>query len=114
MADFFMEARDGRCDNALFLCYTVCMTIHDFIKQRPYLIWWVKNKDRLGPESIVEATLNYGDWDDVQTLIKILGIKKVAKIFRDKSKPSKMGRQSYRPEIKNYFTMYFKKYAPHA
>lgn len=87
------------------------MTIHDFIKQRPYLIWWVKNYDKLSSSAIVEATLNYGDWNDVQTLIKILGMKRVARIFREKSKPSKMGRQNYFPEVKNYFSLYFKKYA---
>jgi hypothetical protein len=25
------------------------MTIHDFIKKRKYLIWWVKDYDKLGP-----------------------------------------------------------------
>lgn len=88
------------------------MTIHDFIKKRKHLIWWVKNYDKLGAESIVEATLNYGDWDDVQTLIKILGIKKTAKIFREKSPPSEMGRTNYRPEVVVYFNRYFDKYAP--
>ncbi len=87
------------------------MTIHDFIKQRKYLIWYVKDYDKLSAASIVEATLNYGDWDDVQTLIKILGIKKAASIFREKSQPSPMGRQNYRPEVKNYFALYFNKYA---
>ncbi|MFZ2969708.1 MAG: hypothetical protein WA063_01020 [Minisyncoccia bacterium] len=87
------------------------MTIHDFIKKRKYLIWWVKDYDKLNAESIVEATLNYGDWDDVQALIKILGIKKVAKIFRAKSKPSKMGRQNYDIRAKHYFTLYFNKHA---
>lgn len=87
------------------------MTIHDFIKKRKYLIWWVEDYQALSPESIVEATLNYGDWDDVQTLIKVLGIKKVAKIFRVKSKPSKVGRQNYHQLTKNFFTLYFKKHA---
>lgn len=85
--------------------------MHNFIKKRKYLIWWVKNYDKLKAESIVEATLNYGDWDDVQTLIKILGIKKVAKIFREKSRPSKVGRQNYRSEVINYFKLYFNRYA---
>lgn len=87
------------------------MTIHDFIKKRKYLIWWVKDYDKLKAESIVEATLNYGDWDDVQALIKILGIKKTAKIFRAKSKPSKIGRQNYHAATKHYFTLYFNKHA---
>lgn len=85
--------------------------IKNFIKKRRHLIWYVKDVKQLPDESIVEHTLNYGDWDDVQTLIKIMGIKKVAKIFREKSKPSKMGRQNYRPEIKYYFALYFNKYA---
>lgn len=87
------------------------MTIHDFIKERKYLIWYVSDYDALDAEAIVEATLNYGDWDDVQNLIGILGMREVAKIFREKSKPSGMGRTNYRPEIRNYFNLYFAKYA---
>lgn len=87
------------------------MTIHQFIKKRPYLIWYVKNLDKLSEASIVEHVLNYGDWDDVQKMLKILGLKKTAKIFRAKSKPSEMGRQNYSEITKNYFTLYFNKYA---
>lgn len=84
------------------------MTIHQFIKKRPYLVWYVKDLDKLSEASIVEHVLNYGDWDDVQEMIKILGLKKTAKIFRAKSKQE---RSNYRPEIKNYFQLYFNKYA---
>ena len=87
------------------------MSLTDFIKERKHLIWWVKNYDRLDAEVIVEATLNYGNWADVQTLIKILGIKKTAEIFRRESQPSAMGRQNYFPEVVNYFSLYFNKYA---
>ncbi|KKQ68001.1 MAG: hypothetical protein US88_C0008G0055 [Parcubacteria group bacterium GW2011_GWA2_38_27] len=52
--------------------------------------------------------MNYGDFNDVKKMIKILGIKKVATIFREKSKEK---RCNYRPEIKNYFRLYFDKYA---
>ena len=83
------------------------MTIHQFIQKRPYLVWYVKDINKLSKESIVEHVLNYGNWDDVQTMIKILGIKKVAEIFRKKSKEK---RCNYRPEIKNYFRLYFNKY----
>ena len=75
--------------------------IKNFIKKRRYLVWYVKDVEQLSDESIVEHTLNYGNWNDVQTLIKIMGIKKVAKIFRRKSKPSKMGRQNYEPKVIN-------------
>lgn len=85
--------------------------MHDFIKKRQHLIWWVKDYDQLNASAIVEATLNYGDWNDVQTLIKILGLTKVARIFREQSKPSKLGRQNYSAKAKNYFTLYFKAHA---
>lgn len=88
------------------------MTLSSFIKKRPYLIWYTKNYDNLSQQAVVEAVLNYGNWEDVQELIKILGMKKVAAIFREKSKPSAMGRQNYRSEIKYYFNLYFDKYAP--
>jgi len=87
------------------------MTIQNFIKKRSYLAWYVKDITQLFNESIVEHTLNYGDWNDVQTLFKILGIKKTARIFRKKSKPSKIGRQNYEPKVINYFNLYFNKYA---
>ena len=37
------------------------------------LIWYTNQYDKLDDEAIVEAVLNYGDWDDVQSLIKTLG-----------------------------------------
>jgi len=90
------------------------MTIHEFIKKRPYLVWYVSKKDlnKLDEPSIVEHVLNYGDWDDVQGMIKILGMEKVATIFRRKSMPDKFGRQNYDPQVKNYFQLYFNKYSP--
>lgn len=90
------------------------MDIHQFIKKRPYLVWYVKDLGKLDDASIVEHVLNYGDWDDVQKMIKILGMKKTAKIFRKKSTPDKFGRQNYRPEIKYYFNLYFNKHAKSA
>lgn len=84
------------------------MDIHDFIKKRKYLIWYVKDYDKLDNEAIVEAVLNYGDWDDVQEMIKILGIKKVARIF---NKQISYKRINYDDKVKNYFKLYFNKYA---
>lgn len=84
------------------------MNIKDFIKKRKYLVWYVKDVTKLNNESIVEATLNYGDWDDVQKLIKILGTKKVAKIFWENAFRK---RSNYPPDIKHYFDLYFKAHA---
>ena len=81
-----------------------------FIRQRPYLIWYTKSYDKLSAESIVEATLNYGDWDDVQKLIRILGIKKMARIFRVET-ASKRKRGNYYPDVLNFFRLYFRRHA---
>jgi len=84
------------------------MTLNAFIKKRPYLIWYTKHYENLSIEAIVESVLNYGDFDDVMQLFKIKGIKVVGKIFYAQIKHK---RNNYRPEIKNYFDLYFKKYA---
>lgn len=82
--------------------------LNSFIKKRPYLIWHTKNYSNLSEEAIVEAVLNYGNFDDFKKITKILGIKKIATIFR---REAKQKRCNYRPEIKNYFRLYFNKYA---
>ena len=84
------------------------MDIHQFIRERSYLIWYTQNYDGLDAPAILEATLNYGDWDDVQKLIAILGVQESARIFREYSRRS---RSNYRREISNYFELYFNKYA---
>ncbi len=86
------------------------MTINDFIKKRPYLIWYTKNYDGLDKEAIVEAVLNYGNWDDVQGLIKIMGIKQVARVFHAQTRPSRM-RINYHPQTAHFFKLYFNKHA---
>jgi len=87
------------------------MTLEKFLKSKPYLTWYIADKKNISPAVAVEMILNYGNWQDVKKLIKILGIKKVAEIFKEKSKKSKIGRTNYRPEVINYFSLYFKKYA---
>ena len=84
------------------------MTLAEFIKQRKYLVWSTDNYDNLGPEVITEAVLNYGDFGDIDELKKIIGIKKMAKIFR---KAAKQKRTNLRPEIVNYYNLYLKRYA---
>jgi hypothetical protein len=87
------------------------MTLHDFLRRRKYLVWYTRNYDRLSTGAIVEAVLNYGNFEDVKKVISILGIRRTASIFR---KQASRKRSNYRPEIKNYFRLYFKKYAPSA
>lgn len=82
--------------------------IHEFIKKRPYLVWYVRDLDALNEESIVEHVLNYGNWDDVQEIIRILGIERTAEIF---NKQINQRRINYDAKILNYFKLYFSKYA---
>lgn len=84
------------------------MSINNFIKKRPYLVWHVSEYEKLSERAIVEAVLNYGSFDDVLEMFDIIGIKKVAEIFK---KDSSKERSNYRPEIKNYFNLYFQKHA---
>lgn len=85
------------------------MNIYDFIKERPYLVWYVNNFDALDEESILEHTLNYGEFEDIEKLFEIMTINKAANIFR---KTLQKKRNNYNKKVKNYFTLYFDKYAP--
>ena len=79
-----------------------------FISERKYLFWYVKDPTKVSDEALVEAVLNLGDWDDVQKLEKLMGIKKMAEIFeKDTNRP----RVNYDKKIINYFRLYFARYA---
>ena len=83
--------------------------LYDFISKRKHLIWYVKDYRALNEEAIVEATLNYGNWNDVKGMIRILGIARAAEIFR---KQMITGRQrgNYHRKTRHYFNLYFNKY----
>jgi len=85
-------------------------SLYDFISKRKHLIWYVRDYRALNEESIVEATLNYGTWDDVQKLIRIMGMKHVAEVFYRDINVSPRRRGNYYPDIAHYFTLYFNKY----
>ena len=82
--------------------------IHEFIKKRPQLVWYVRDLNVLSDGAIVEAVLNYGNWDDVKELIRIIGVKKTADIF---NRQIRQKRVNYDAKILNYFKLYFSKYA---
>lgn len=86
------------------------MTINNFIKSRPYLIWYVQDYDNLSTDAIVEAVLNYGTFNDIKKIFNIIGLKKVALIFRRQIRGQRT-RNNYNPKIRNYFKLYFDKYA---
>ncbi len=83
------------------------MNFKEFKQLRKYLFWDVRI-DKLDEAAVVERVLNYGDWEDVQEMFEVIGIKKVAEVFR---KQILWPRNNYRGQIKNYYKMYFEKYA---
>ncbi len=81
-----------------------------FIRKHSSLFWYIPEdkKEDLSPDIVVEFIFNYGTLDDVKTLIKILGVEHTAKIFFAARGRKKL---NYYPEIYNYFSLYFKRYA---
>lgn len=84
------------------------MNIKNFVKARPYIFWYIKDFDSLSDDSIVENVLNYGTFDDIEKMIKIMTMENVSKIFYKKIKAK---RSNIKPKIENYFKLYFEKYA---
>jgi len=82
-----------------------------FMRDRQYLVWYVKDPAMLSADSVVEHTLNYGEWSDVQELIHILGVDAVARIFRSHMQ-SERKKGNYHPEVRRYFDLYFSKHTP--
>ena len=74
------------------------------------MIWYVKDYNNLSTDAIVEAVLNYGTFSDIKKLFYIIGLKKVALIFRRQIRGQRT-RNNYNPKIRNYFRLYFDKYA---
>ena len=86
--------------------------IADYIKQHENLFWYTP-AEKLGNISLsflTETILNYGTMDDIRELFAVAGVRNTAKVFREATQKSK--RDNYFPEVKNYFTLYFNKYAP--
>jgi adenylate cyclase class IV len=79
-----------------------------FIEKRKHLFWYVKDPTKVSDEALVEAVLNLGDWDDVQKLIKLLGIRKVASVFK---KETNRKRVNYGEKTVNLFNLYFLRHA---
>ena len=83
----------------------------DFIASRKELVWYVKDPRALSREAVVQAVLNYGNWRDVQELIRILGMEGAARAFYRDIGVSERRRGNYYPDVLRYFDLYFKRHA---
>ena len=82
--------------------------LHTLFEKKPYLAWYISDKEKMSKISIVEHILNYGNWDDYLIAEKALGIKNTQAIFENiKSKK----RVNLRPQTINYFDKYYGEYA---
>ncbi len=84
------------------------MKLKEFIESRSHLFWYSKDLSEISEDFALEQVLNFGDWEDVIKLFDIIGIEKAQDIFLRQIKKE---RCNYRPEIKNYFKLYFDKHA---
>ncbi len=83
----------------------------DLIQRNGHLFWYVQEEEKqnISQEALVETILNYGDLDAVSYLLNQVGIKLVASIF---FKQINQERVNYFPQVINFFTLYFNRYAP--
>jgi len=84
--------------------------IQQFIKEKSSLFWYIPEdrKPFISISFLVETILNYGDEKDVKRLFDLIGIERVAAIFREKTSGIRI---NYFPQVKHYFTLYFNRYA---
>ena len=76
--------------------------------QKPWLIWYVKEYESLDLESVTESIILNGNWEDVQLLIKEIGIKAIKIIFKQLAEKK---RTNLPKEFIQFFTHYFKVHA---
>ena len=80
----------------------------DIIRQKPYLLWWVRDYDALNKDAVVEAVLDQGDWEELQEIVEILGRQRVAEIFFEQMSSK---RRNYSDKRASFFQNYFSEYA---
>ena len=84
--------------------------IKQFIHEHSNLFWYTPEdkKEEISTEFLVETILNYGDLNNIKALIRIVGFEEVSRIFFGTEGRKKL---NYYPEIYNYFSLVFSKYA---
>ena len=83
------------------------------IRKNAHLFWYSKEdeKENLPIGVVLEFFINYAKKETIKELFAIVGIKTAASVFFEQLKNQK-DRSNYFPELSNFFTLYFNKYAP--
>lgn len=86
------------------------MTRAEFIEKNKHLFWYVKKEaiPNISNEVLVEFVFNYGTWQDVKDLVKILGFDELKRIYEGIT-DRKIG--NYFPETLNYLGLIVEKHA---
>ena len=81
-----------------------------YIRKRSALFWHSPEDkgETVSDELFVEHILNYGSMEDVQELFRVMGLQRVAEVFKGMT-----GRKAlnFFPEIWNFFNLVFIRYA---
>ncbi len=99
--------------NAVNLNMENSVELKALIRKNAHLFWHIKDsaKEHLPLQVVLEFFLNYADKNTIKELFSIVGINNAAAAFF-KDVELKAERSNYFPVIQNYFSLYFKKYAP--
>lgn len=83
------------------------------IRKNADLFWYTKEseKENLPLEVVLEFFLNYASLEDVLELFKIVGLDKAAEVFSKQLNRSERVANNFNKLSRNYFSLYFKKYA---
>ena len=86
------------------------MTRDKFIAKNVHLFWYIKKEaiPNISNEVLVEFIFNYGTWDDVKELIKIIGFQELKRVYDDVT-DRKVG--NYIPEMLDLMSRITNKYA---
>ena len=86
------------------------MTREEFIAKNAHLFWYIKKEaiPKIGNEVLVEFIFNYGTWQDVKDLIKIIGYEELKRVYEDIT-DRKIG--NYIPEMLDLMGRITHKYA---
>ena len=86
------------------------MTRDKFIAKNAHLFWYIKKEaiPNISNEVLVEFIFNYGTWDDVKELIKIIGFQELKRVYDDVTN-RKVG--NYIPEMLDLMSRITNRYA---
>jgi len=87
------------------------MTRAEFIEKNKHLFWYIKKEaiPNISNDILVEFIFNYGTWQDVKDLIKIIGFQELKRVYDNLETDRQKG--NYMPEMFDLLERITQKYA---